>query len=309
LRPSKPVRAGKSVKCPKCGAGFVVGGDEPAAAPARPKPKPASPVQKKPSTPVASVLPDNDDDEEGGGGTYSFEGGGNEVDAVKPVNYELDTSIRDLRGPAMQAVVAPSNKLILCGVTGFLGWVAFLVVLIIPIMFPLQTPEEKAKDRQAKRQKEQLRVAMGGAKDGNADKKSDDDDEPSIFALGDIDFRKIADMRWWAIALCFLPVILGMLYSAALSMGAVKIQNLESRQWGIASAIMAIVPINCWGLLTVLALVFNMGLDMIFEGFFKWIILGFILIIFWGLNVAVGILMLTILNKPEVIAGYEYVAE
>src|SRR5262249_6192497 len=108
LRPSKPVSAGKSVKCPKCGAGFVVGGDEPAAAPARPKPKSPSPVQKKPSNglkPVASVVPDNDDDEEGGGGTYNFQGGGHEEDAAKPVSYELDTSIRDLRGPAMTAVV------------------------------------------------------------------------------------------------------------------------------------------------------------------------------------------------------------
>jgi hypothetical protein len=149
---------------------------------------------------------------------------------------------------------------------------------------------------------------MGGTKDPNADKK-DDDDEASIFALGDIDFRKIAEMKWWGIALCFLPLILGMLYSGALSMGAVKIQNLESRQWGIASSIMAIVPINCWGLLTVLALVLNMGLDMIFEGFFKWVILGFLLVCFWGLNVAVGILMLTTLNKPEVVAGYEYVPD
>jgi hypothetical protein len=309
LRPAKPLRAGKSVKCPRCGAGFVVGGDEPAPAPSKPKPKPPSPVQKKPSsglTPVASVLPDNEDDE-GGGGTYSFEGG--HVEEAAPVRYELDTSIRDLRGPAMTAVIDPSNKLIIAGVTGFLGWVAFLILLIIPILFPLQSAEEKAKEKESKRQKEQLRLAMGGTKDPNESVNKSDDDDASIFALGDIDFRKIADMRWWGIVLCLLPLVLGMLYSATLCMGAVKIQNLESRQWGIASSIMAIVPINCWGLLTVLALVLNMGLDMMFEGFFKWIVLGFFLIIFWGINVAVGIWMLTVLNKPEVIAGYEYVPD
>jgi hypothetical protein len=125
LRPAKPLRAGKSVKCPKCGAGFVVGGDEPA--PPTSKSKAPSPVQKKPAPSVAPLVPQNDDDEDGDGQAYSVQ---TEAAADGPkVSYALDMSIRDLRGPAMSQVIDPSNKLIIVGVSGFIGWVAFLVTL------------------------------------------------------------------------------------------------------------------------------------------------------------------------------------
>jgi predicted RNA-binding Zn-ribbon protein involved in translation (DUF1610 family) len=307
LRPAKPLRAGKSVKCPKCGAGFAVGGEEPQPPAAEKKTKPPSPVQKKPTsglTPIASVASNDDDDDDGGGGTYTVQGGAQ--DEAAPVNYDLDTSIRDLRGPAMQELVVPSNYLILVGTTGFLGWVAFLVILLIPLLFPLQTKEEKAKQREAKETADRLKGLLA-PKAGAAPKKEEEED--SLFLVGDLDLRAIGDLRWYLIIPCLLPMILGMIYAATLSMGAVKIQNLEGREWGVAASVMAMVPLNVGGLLCMLTLVLNLALGFVFEGAFKWIALVFFLIIAWGLNIAVGIWVLTVLNKPEVIAGFEYVAE
>jgi hypothetical protein len=303
LRSNKPVSAGKSVKCPKCGAGFVVGGDG-AAHGVRTA---AAPVQKKPAaaTPVAPLRPDDDDDE-GGPSTYVFR---NEALPVAPeVDYQSELESRDLRGPAMKEVVDPSNKLILVGASGFLGWVALAITMSIPVLFPLETKEERDKARAARNfQIQMLQNAAGGmAKDLP---KINNEEDSSIFTVGVIDLRAVGNFRWYLIVLCFLPIVLGMAYSAVLAMGAVKIQNLEGREWGVAASVMAMVPLNAGGMLFVLALVLNLVLDMMFEGWFKYMVLAFLLICAWGTNLAVGIWMLTILNKPEVIAGYEYVAD
>jgi hypothetical protein len=298
------------VKCPKCGAGFVVGEDEPQPVPA--KAKQPSPVQKKPAVPVAPVMANNnddDDDDEGGGGhTYTVQG---VVENDGPaVNYAPDMSIRDLRGPAMTAVMDPSNKLIIVGVTGFIGWVAFLVTLIIPIVFPLQTAEERAKERAKREADEQMkRIVAGGAAANSPANAAKVDDDASFLKIGSIDIRGIGELPWYLAAACFLPLILGTVYSGILSMGAVKIQNLEGREWGVASSIMAMVPVNAGGLLCMIALILNITLDFVFEGLFKWIVLFVFLVCVWGLNVAVGIWMLTTLNKPDVIAGFEYVPD
>jgi hypothetical protein len=305
LRPAKPLRPGKSVKCPKCGAGFVVGGDEPAQSP--PRAKPPSPVQKKPKhqeTPVAAVMPVDDDDEDGGGGTYSFHA--SEKEEGPNISYAPDMSIRDLRGPAVTAIIDPSNKLIIVGVLGFLGWIAFLVVLLIPLLFPLQTKEERQKALEARIREAELKRVV---KPGIPLEPIKIEDDPSFFAVGSVDFRSVGEMSTVLAILCLLPPVLGMIYSAILCMGAVKIQNLESRDWGVISSIMAMVPINAGGMICFLAMVLNMALDFLFDGDFKYIVLGFFLVCYWGLNLAVGIWMLTVLNKPEVIAGFEYVPE
>jgi hypothetical protein len=304
LRSNKPVSAGKSVKCPKCGAGFVVGGDG-AAHGVRTA---AAPVQKKPAAaaPVAPLRPDDDDDE-GGGGMYTFRNE-EQTSAAPAVDYQSELESRDLRGPAMKEIVDPSNKLILVGTSGFLGWVALAIAMSIPVLFPIETKEERDKARAAKMlQLQMLRNAAGPmAKDLPPIVNEEDS---SIFTVGVIDLRAVGNFRWYLIVLCFLPTVLGMAYSAVLSMGAVKIQNLEGREWGIAASVMAMVPLNAGGLLFVLALVLNLVLDLMFEGWFKYMVLGFLLICAWGTNLAAGIWMLTILNKPEVIAGYEYVAD
>jgi hypothetical protein len=297
LRPAKPLPAGKTVKCPKCGAGFVVGGNGP---PGRAGKGGPPPVQRQPSggLPPAAAVRDEDDEE---GGTYTVKG---EDEKSGPgVDFVPDAGIRDLRGPAMQEVVDPSNKMILVGVTGFIGWVAFLVILVIPLAFPLSTKEDREKKQKARLQEMQMK--------GDAGKHAPlpPDDDSSFLQIGGLDLRGIGELPWYLIALCFLPVILGGVYSAVVSVGAVKIQSLESRDWGVITCVMAMLPLNAGGLLCVLALVLNLVLDMMFEGVFKWIVLGFLLVVAWGLNLAVGIWMLTILNKPDVIAGFEYVPD
>jgi hypothetical protein len=296
LRPAKPLRPGKSVKCPKCGAGFVVGEDQP-----RPVEKrTASPVQTKPSgggIPVAPVTAGDEDEE---GGLYAFRGDEN-FDAPE-VNYAPELEIKDLRGPAMKEVVDPSNKLILVGVTGFLGWVAFLVTLVIPIMFPLETKEQREKARQQKIQEISMRKGL-------APGQVELPEEMSFLTIGKLDLASLGEWHLYASIPCLLPMVLGMIYSFILCIGAVKIQNLESREWGIAASVMAMIPLNAGGLLCFLALILNIVLNLLFEDWFKWAVLVFFLICAWGTNLAVGIWMLTVLNKPAVIAGYEYVPE
>lgn len=301
LRTAKPLPAGKKVSCPKCGAGFVVGQGERQSAAARASaPKQVAGVQKKPAgdPPVAPVLPPDDDEE--GGGTYTVK---TEQESGEPeINYVPDTSTRDLRGPAMEAVINPSNKMMLVGATGFLGWVAFAIALSIPLLFPLGTAEEREKKKEEFAKK---------VKEAEAFNKPPpvEDKESSFFQIGSLDFREIAELPWYLIVPCLLPLGLGMAYSAALSAGAVKVQNLESREWGIASSIMAMIPFNAGGLLLILAMVLNLVLDLMFEDWTKYFYMSILLVAAWGTNLAVGIWMLTTLNKPEVIAGFEYRAE
>jgi endogenous inhibitor of DNA gyrase (YacG/DUF329 family) len=319
LRPAKPLRVGKTVKCPKCDAGFVIGAEEerrpaPAATakPAAPAPKkPAgSPAPKKPaggSAPVAPIMPANDDDDDyGGGGTYAVttedKGDGAEVD------YAPDMGIRDLRGPAMQAIVDPSNQLIFTGAMGFFGWLAFLVILLIPLLFPLSTKAERDKAREMKEKAAKM-AAMTAPKGQPQEPVKKDDDDSSILKIGGLDLRDIAELHWALIILCLMPQVIGLIYSGTLAMGAVKVQNLESREWGVAASVMAMVPLNVGGLMCGMAMVLNLALDLLFDEPFKWFVLGFFLVCVWGLSLACGIWMLTVLNKPEVIAGFEYVAE
>jgi MFS family permease len=300
LRPAKPVPAGKSVKCPKCGAGFVIGQDGRAKSPAG-KAKPAAPA-KKPSR------HDDDDDDGGTGETYSV--ASVEESQGPDIQYAPDLSVRDLRGPAMEEVVNPSNKMILAGVLGFMGWTIFLVMLLIPLLFPLSTKADRDKAREEKAKKDAM-TKLNAPANAQAPEPKKDDDDSSILKIGDLDLRDIAELPWYLIVLCLLPQVLGMVYSATMSVGAVKIQNLESREWGVAASIMAMIPLNVGGLLCVLAMALNLLLGLVFEDDdgFRWVVMGFFLVCVWGLSLAVGIWNLTVLNKPDVVAGFEYVAE
>jgi hypothetical protein len=298
LRTAKPLPAGKKVSCPKCGAGFAVPGER-RAAPARASaPKQAAGVQKKPAgapVPVAPVLPPDDEDE--GGGTYTVKT--EEASTGPEINYVPDTSTRDMRGPAVEALINPSNKMMLVGATGFLGWVAFAIALSVPLLFPLGTGEEREKKRA------EFAAKVKEAEAFNKPPPAPEE-ESSFYMIGSLDFREIAELPWYLIIPCLLPLGLGLAYSAAVSAGAVKVQNLESREWGVASSIMAMIPFNAGGLLLILAMVLNLILDLMFEGFTKYFYMSILLVAAWGTNLAVGIWMLTTLNKPEVIEGFEY---
>jgi hypothetical protein len=280
-----------------------------------PKAPPRKAAVKKPAAKPAPKKQKGDDDEEESGGTYAFLGEGHGTDQVKPdIEYAPDMSIKDLRGPAQAAVVRPSNWLILCGVLGFLGWLGFLVILLIPIVFPLDTDDGK--------RKEAPMITAGlaaGAQPGAGEwtpprqvgeKKKDEDLATTFFTVFGVNLAEVAYFELWLMILTALPLVLCMAYSAVLTLGAVKMQNLESRGWGIASSIMVMLPINGGGLAALVALFGQFFLKILFDepetvnG-----IISVLTSLLWLGQVGIGVWALMTLMKPEVIAGYEYVAE
>jgi hypothetical protein len=330
LRPAKPVAPGKAIKCPKCGAGFVAAEEE---APPRAKPraaaapakkgaaKPAAKntsdkVAKKPgkeekAAPAPKKKKDPFDDDDDGGLTYGVtqEPEAEEEDEKKrEISYAPDTSIKDLRGPAQAAVVQPTNMLTITGVLGFVGWLGLLVIILIPILFPLAvesgskenpTPVlsiEKGFGMQAAQPPQGGERAAGGEKE-----------EPSMFIVLGFDLAIFALYPWYMLLLVLLPIFVGMAYSGVIIAGAVKAQNLESRGWGIAASIMAMLPFNAGGLIIDILLVFNVLLHMLLDdqdlvNYVSMIIAG----AFCLGEIGVGVWCLTVLMREEVKAGFEF---
>lgn len=284
LKPTKPLPVGKRVRCPKCGAPFTVGGE-----PAARGGKATNPAGKR--KPVRRPY----DDDDGGDPTYGIAG---EKEQEGPdIEYTPDMSIKDLRGPAQEAVVVPTNKLIFVGVVNFLGWIVFLIFLMIPKVFPADPVPPSSAANQA---------APAPAPGGKAEPKKKEEAETTIFSLMGYDLRKIS---WTEFALGVVLVIVGVLYSGALANGAVKAQNLESRGWGITASIMAMIPLNVGGDLLVALMVLDLVYDLLFEGSYKMFMLILSLTVLWLLSLGVGVWNLMVLNKPEVIAGFQYKAE
>jgi hypothetical protein len=335
LKPAKPLTAGKRVKCPKCGHAMTVLDDEPEPAP-RKKPKadgtagikkksadkrvaekkaPAKPPEKAP----AKASHDDDDD---GGGTYGVIK--EEKDEEGPaITYTPDTSIKDLRGPAQAAVVKPTNFVILMGALGFFGWLIFLIILLIPVCFPL-SDDDSSPDKENPKKIPEIGKGVGAAADksspiqdstdkdkskdkGGKKKPGSEDEEPSLLTVFGIDFSLLALYPWYTFVAFLLPIIACMAYAGTVIMGAVKAQNLESRQWGVASSIMVMIPFNIGGLALVLLICLNILLGMLMddESFMNTVLIVFA-VIFCLIEIGVGVVALMTFQKPEVIEGYEY---
>jgi hypothetical protein len=315
LKPTKPVPTGKKVKCPECGFTFPAPGarEEPAAR--KPKAAPGQAARKPAAKPAPKKAPRDDDEE--GGGTYAFIGEGPaapEEEDKPDINYAPDMSIKDLRGPAQAAVVRPSNWLILQGIAGFLGWLGFLIILLIPILFPLDDSGTEAKPKPA------LMIGTGlgaGASGGTpfrppnqAGKPKEEDEQTTFFILLGWDLTVLSLYAWWLMALLVLPLLLGLVYSAILTLGAVKMQNLESRGWGIASCIMVMVPINAGGIALLMAIFGRFLLNMLFdEAATVNMVIVIAIALEWLSQIGIGVWALRTLLQPAVIAGYEYVAD
>jgi hypothetical protein len=328
LKPAKPLPAGKKVKCPKCGTLFAAG--EPADGIAtKPRPEPAGAKKKPPDKPQLPRPGKDDDEEEDSKGIYAFVDDGTgkeeEEDEDKPrkpkINYAPDMSIKDLRGPAQSAIMRPSNALIFVGIMGFLGWLGLIVVLLIPVVFPL-VEADADKPKPAKGVGPGLAAAsvppppanpFGGGGGGGAAKSGDkkpDEEGKSAFDVAGLDFSLLAVMAWWLMILAILPLVLGMVYCGFLTFGAVKMQNLESRAWGIAGSILALLPLNTGGLMFLTAFLCNWLLNMFFDDpAFSMYVAIVLMSIQTTISVAVGIWNLVVLMRPEVIEGFEYVPE
>jgi hypothetical protein len=312
LRPSKPLPVGKKVKCPKCGTGFVVGGEEepepavraPKAA-VQPAPAKAKPAEKKPAPKPA-------DDEEDEGGTYAVVGlnprgtteeeeEAEEEDDKPEINYVPDLSVKDLRGPAQEAVVKPSNFLIMVGLASFIGWIGFLILVLIPILFPL---EEKKEDKDKKG------FVTAAQKKEEEEKKKKEAETVSFFSVAGYNLRDLAKEEWTMIALAISGILAGMAYTGVMIMGAVQMQNLESRTFGIASSIMAIIPLHANGLMALTAIFLQLLFGMLMDDrdLINMYLTGFTVIL-GLLGVAAGVRGLICCLSEQVKAGFEYKAE
>ncbi len=340
LKPAKPLPAGKMVKCPKCSTNFTADeGDASkidaaktlaaaaAAAPSGAKKKADKPAEKKPD-------PKDLDDDEESGGTYNILAADrpklsidDDEDEEKDgkVDFVPDHSIKDLRGPAQSAVIVPSNLLIANGVVGFFGWVILFILLIIPVVFPTLEDDEMAKDAQAKPTLV-IRPGLsalgtfnpGGNAGGNVFQSPASQKKPlkpeekksTIYLVYRLDLSQFSLFPWYLFALCLSPIFLGMIYSGVMTWGAVHMQNLQSRTWGIVSSCMCMFPYATMGFVTVCSMIITLVVGMVAD---EAITILFILIVFWVLEailcVLIGVYGLTTLMRQDVIDGYEYVPD
>jgi hypothetical protein len=302
LRPTKPLTPGKTVKCPRCGHPFKV-----------PAPAKAKVGADKKKTPGKKTGPEEEE-----AMTYRVVDEGldqEERDEKKPkINYAPDMSIKDLRGPAQAMVIQPSNKLMLAGTLGFLGWLGLLIVILIPVLFPLPEYQSETTKDQPKgvlslgrgfaAVKDEAEPGAGAA----GQKKGADEDKPTeFFNVMGMDLALLSLFAWYMFLVCLLPMVLGMIYSGLLTYGAVKMQNLESRAWGIVACVMAIIPINHLGFIALTWLIVQFLLLLVMDGVGGYLI--FLAVVEGLMGVAVGIWGLIVLMKQEVIDGFNYVAE
>lgn len=333
LRPSKPLPEGKKVKCPQCGTDFT-------ALPDANSPGSRRPAQAKSApAPVIEVVDDEEELEEE---TYGVVHDPEDAEAAaeprkvqktarpdsqkKPkIDYVPDLSIKDPRGAAQVAVIRPSNWLMITGILGALGWILVITALLWPYIFPDKPREQRADEIAAgpqqggARRTQVFEIGPGvGAVYREPQelvlKKLDERQlpprEPSTNLLEEIGISELSFFEWYWLALILIGLALGAFYGALIAYGAVKMQNLESRQWGLASSIMAMIPINAGGFGLVICSVVHLLLVWLADE--EWqrnvaLLAVAALTCLWGISI--GIRSLFVLMDEKVREGYEYVPD
>jgi predicted Zn finger-like uncharacterized protein len=303
LRPAKPVADGKKVKCPKCGSMFTTPGlpDEEE----RPREKGPSKQKgkvaiKKTSSPPPAPKPVADDDDEGGG-VYSYIPEEEKAEEDKPqIEYAPDLSIKDLRGPAQAAVVAPSNYILLVA-----GICCLCDILLICVMFWPMVFSDSVVDWQAvleKHYKDEGKKDAVQRVGGIKEYKDLKDEDLEIVQEAEA-VAKVG--RFIAMGVYILLLI----YNGITIFGAVKMQNLESRGWGIASSIMTLLPMGAAGLSSLIGGVFYKTIGAwILEEMNVYYSIG-LSVLPYLLAIFIGVWSLRTLMSQEVIDGFEYIAE
>jgi hypothetical protein len=242
-------------------------------------------------------------------------------------------SIKDLRGPAQAEVIQPSNWLIRMGLAGFLGWLALLVMILIARYLPVRPDPAEGTTGDSNRPMAIIgpgfSAASGGSGGGGRmgggpggpmpgpgapgiggggpSKPSPKGvkEEPGVFEFLGVQLMPFVEEAayFWVTLLVFL--IPGLVYSGALTYGAVKMQSLESRTWGIVSSIMAMLPFfNSGGLLVMLLMFVQVLILLIFDD--ATIFLIALVVIQWLASAAVGLWALMVCNSEDVVAGFEF---
>jgi predicted Zn finger-like uncharacterized protein len=308
LKPSKPVPAGKAVKCPECGTRFNVGADAPPVPLKKPKEavaadrKPKKTAEKK-ASPKKPAIAKPDDSEEGG--TYGYMKEQEVADEDKPeIDYAPDMTTKDMRGPAASALVGPSNMLIIVGSLGFFGWLGILVMILIPTLFPIDADDGKTA-------KPVIGLdhglsAVNDEKEPTAEPVSDPG-RKSFYSFFGFDLALVGLLPWYFFLLAMLPILLGMVYSGLVTYGAVQTQNLEGYGWGMASSIMGTIPIGSWGFMMTTALLLKFLAGMVTDDVSVMMIL--LMSVEALAAIVVGVWMVMVLKSDTVIKGYAYKAD
>jgi predicted Zn finger-like uncharacterized protein len=304
LRPAKPVPDGKKVKCPKCGNLFTTPGlrddDE------RPRRNPAS--KKKQNAAIKKAVPSapapkrpDDDDEDEGGGIYGYVSDEVKNDENKPdITYAPDMSIKDLRGPAQEAVVSPSNWMLLIGGVCCLCNIFLICFCFWPMVFSESVVNWQDVLEKHFKQKE----------DKNAIQRVQGIKEYKDLKDKDLEIVQEAehDAYIWRFEAMGGFIFL-LIYNGIVIIGAVKMQNLESRRWGIAASVMTLLPMGAGGISALVGGIFSYTIG-------AWVLDDMNLPYSLGLSVLpylcavfVGVWGLRTLFSQEVIDGFEYVAE
>jgi predicted Zn finger-like uncharacterized protein len=340
LRPAKPVPDGKKVKCPKCGNTFTTPGlveevlevEEVQEAPRKKasakkssekKSKAAIKKASSPKPPTKKTA--YEEEEEESGGIYAFvesdrpkvEGEEDEEESRPEINYAPDMSIKDLRGPAQEAVVKPSNYMMLIGGLSALCNIFLICWSFWPMVFSdsvvdyykvLKKHYTDAPGLTENQRKNALQKVEGYKEFKDLDEKDRDIvNEANEAAVSNFWVGGFPPLgRFWMMG----GFIFVLIYNALAITGAVKMQNLESRRWGIASSIMMLFPMGCFGLSFLLYL----GID------FLETMTGLLgeLSVFYGLvlgaipyfaSIYVAVMSLRVLFNQAVIDGFEYIAD
>ncbi len=310
LRPAKPVRDGKQVKCPKCGSQFLAPGlleeeerQRMKAAGKHKSKKSKTGIKKASGTKPPPKKSVHDDDDDDGGGIYSF-AGAKQADAEEErpeIDYAPDMSIKDLRGPAQEAVVKPSNYMLLIHGISCLSNILLICIQFWPMVFSDSVVDWK--DVLYKHYQEK--------KDKNAVQRIDSEyKEYKDLKDKDLEIVQQAEdtERIWRFSFVGGFIFL-FFYNAVAIGGTVKMQNLESRRWGFAASIMTLLPMGAagFGYLIYFAFTATIGGWLLDE-----------LSVYYGIGLGTlpylfalyaGILSLRTLLSQEVIDGFEYVAE
>jgi predicted Zn finger-like uncharacterized protein len=305
LKPAKPVPDGKRVKCPKCGNMFTTPGlveddERPQKKAAGKKEKAA--IKKAPRNEPPPEKPAYRDDDDESGGIYGYIPEDEKEEEEKPqIEYAPDMSIKDLRGPAQELLVRPSNYMILIG-----GLSCLCDILIICISFWPMVFSDSPVDYQ-----KVLETHYKNTGDKNGLERVKNIKDRSEIKDKDLDIVEEAEAASRVVRFVFMAgYILLLIYNAVTIIGAVKMQNMESRGWGIASSIMTILPFGSSGLSGVVWLVlfilFAMLLDdpamgMLYASGVSGLV--------WVLAIVIGVWSLRTLMSQTVIDGFEYVAD
>jgi predicted Zn finger-like uncharacterized protein len=266
MKSPKPVPAGKKVKCARCDKVFTTPEEEDDDLVVEaPKKKPSGKSKADPKTatkaadkgakkkeakasPPPPPAPPAADEE---GGFYGLieddkpAAGGDDDDEdedderskqrKKDLEFALDTSIKDPRGPAQAAVIWPSNLLILTGALPFFGYFLLILWMIWPFFFAERVvgPDIVLKWYTS------TAPVYKGYEDLTDEERKQVDEAQWAWEVGGISFRITV------IIIC----VIGMVLAGIVAIGGVKMQMLESWGWAMAASIITLLSGSGLGIL------------------------------------------------------------